>query len=259
MSQSPGDRRRWIVLFSGFTEREGQAEPCGVERLANLLRRTPDCRGWEIEFRPWTADTAGLAARIAHDAGPMYRYMAGMCRTVCQTLDMPFSGIDSRVSIVVAGYSWGGGWAARHFAWRCWEQSLPIATLCLADPVYRSPRPWLRWRSVFPPPRPPRGPWPPGTPAWRRTLERWAWTLGRPFVSWAPKLVIPSNVREVVSWRQSRALPMGHDLEAVDPQATRIEPPRDLSRLHHGQIDESPHFWAGVAHAVSEANRRAGQ
>ena len=119
------------------------------------------------------------------------------------------NGGGKHVSIV--GYSWGGGWGARVLANQLRFQGIAVPRMFLADAVYRS--------SILPK-------WLPANPL--SLMSR-------------SKIKLPSNVGHVTWMRQKQSRVRGHDVVALVPGKTRIDP-AIVVRVGHSQIYETPEF-----------------
>lgn len=99
--------------------------------------------------------------------------------------------------IMLIGYSWGGATALK-LCRELKKRGVTVDRLVLIDAVHRHPY-WLgRWRS---------------------------------FAKWS-KLEVPSNVREVIQFRQNVNLPAGHDLVFEDEALTSFSGPIYLDVTH---------------------------
>lgn len=122
-------------------------------------------------------------------------------------------GYGGTVSIV--GYSWGGGWGAKRLSEQLQDRGLYIPRMLLCDPVYRSPF----------------------LPAWLPLNPLSLIAIGK----LRPAIRLPSNIRRVEWLRQGVSYPRGHDLVAINSQATRIKAPVEI-QLVHSEMDESYEF-----------------
>lgn len=116
---------------------------------------------------------------------------------------------DGSVKVGVYAYSWGAGWGAMQLARALSRRGVAIEHMVLSDPVYRSP--WL--------------------------LFRWlAFVPGR-------AIRVPSNVRQVVWFRQRRSRPAGCRLVAEDVLRTVIRPATGyLADVAHEYMDDLQAF-----------------
>jgi len=115
----------------------------------------------------------------------------------------------ARLEVIVIAYSWGVGRGAIQLAEALQAEGVNIRRLVSCDGVYFSR--WLPWRAM----------------------------INRLF---APKIVIPSNVREVDSITQQTTRPRGHDLRAHVPDLTRITFHGHVRGVSHSDIDNSIEF-----------------
>lgn len=134
--------------------------------------------------------------------------------------------LDFNGEVWIVGYSWGAGWGAKRLAVELNFRGLTVPGMLLCDPVYRSP--------VLPA-------WLPLNPLSLIHKRRWA-----------PKIYLPSNIRNVRWLRQDVSRPQAHQLVAVNPQATVIHPPKVL-QLIHSEMDESNEFAAMSRELVNQA------
>lgn len=149
------------VPIMGFTQDTSRVT--GIEKIWRELRKHSSSKTWVFPPQVWNADWKSLAHLIANNA------------SAC-------------VEIVVVAYSWGAGHGFVSLAKELAKYGLKVVCAYLADPVYRSPRLLMRWRSLVN-----RGPL-------------------------APTIHIPDNVKEVRWTRQSRNKPQGHDLQGLSPE-----------------------------------------
>lgn len=119
---------------------------------------------------------------------------------------------------IIVGYSWGAGYAAQKLAGELWNRGIAVQLMLLCDPVYRPL--WL--------------------PAWLGSFPLAIRALGN-----SAKVTIPPNVRRVEWVRQSRTLPRGHDLRAMDPRRTQIGAGQFLMHSH-SRIDQAPEWFSLV-------------
>jgi pimeloyl-ACP methyl ester carboxylesterase len=123
--------------------------------------------------------------------------------------------LDPGGVVYIVGYSWGGGWGARRYTQELANRGIEVPELLLCDAVYRS--------SVL--------------PVWAPANIRSVFNSG----PLAPKIEIPSNVRNVHWLRQRENKPQGHDVSPVNPQRTALTMPV-LLKLPHSEMDESDEF-----------------
>ena len=134
---------KWAVIRKGFLQDDRAVT--GLEKLW-LKSRAFSNRNCCIQCREWDDDPIGMADMIWRNSTP----------------DPIIYDID---------YSWGGGWGMPQLAKALRERGLWIDTAVMCDPVYRSPRLTMRWRSLIN-----KGPL-------------------------TPKIVIPPNVRKIIWFR----------------------------------------------------------
>ena len=117
-------------------------------------------------------------------------------------------------TILVAAYSWGGGWGFTQLAKEFNKCGLKIKAAILCDPVYRSPHLTMRWRSLF-----------------------------NKIPILTPKIKIPASVHEVFWYYQTQSKPQAHKLvKANKKQATVIHHGQHLTGLDHMYMDDSKVF-----------------
>ncbi len=132
-------------------------------------------------------------------------------------------------SVYVVAYSWGQGWGfARGLAPALAKRGVDVAENLSLDGVYRS--------SLFPK---------------SLTLNPLSLYNG----PGAPRIRLPHNVREVRVLRQSVERPMGHQITAINPEATRIHPTVWV-RLGHSEMDDSEVFRQESRALVRRALRK---
>lgn len=123
----------------------------------------------------------------------------------------------SRPTICTYSYSYGGGWGLPRLARELGTRELEIDHAVMCDPVYRHWYPMGAWRAFVP-----------SIPIW-----------------------IPESVRRVTWFRQYEDWPRGHDLEAENPDRTKIDPPVIL-RAGHVFIDDSDDYRNECHRVASE-------
>ena len=146
------------VPIMGFTQDTSRVT--GIEKIWRELRLRSSADTWVLPPQVWNADWRALANLIRNNA-------------------------QQDAEIVIVAYSWGAGHGFVTLAKELDKHGLVIQEAILADPVYRSPRTLLRWRSLVN-----RGPL-------------------------APTIKIPQNVGGVFWTRQKRNKPQGHDLAGL--------------------------------------------
>jgi len=179
--------KNWIVPISGYTQSRKQRT--GLSDLSLYLHRnfcSPET--WVHPVLPWNSDWQTLA-----------RFM--------QINSVP------RPHILIAAYSWGAGWGAPQLSNSLKDLGLDVDVLVLADPVYRSEKWYMRWRSILP----------------QQSM-------------FAPEIEIPANVHKVKSTSQFQNTPHAHKLTAVNKKLTTLEEPHEDGALYHAQMDESEIF-----------------
>ncbi|QDT39745.1 alpha/beta hydrolase [Stratiformator vulcanicus] len=133
-------------------------------------------------------------------------------RDVADTILTFRNGCDLRV--VIIGYSWGAGYGAMKLAEQLRRRGVTVDAMVLCDPVYRS----------------------------RLFATRWLALVGElPISGWRPRIRVPDNVSRVMYWRQTMAMPRGHQLVAADPEVTKIDD-RGLLDADHVNVDNHPTF-----------------
>jgi len=121
--------RRWHLVISGFTQREGR--PDGSQLLWSMLRQYDvGGNGTSTALRPWNSPWDDFAELIWR-----------------------FRPLDAAPEIHVYAYSWGAGWGFPRLASELAKRSLAIDTAVLSDPVYRHPLWSLSWLSLLSLPR----------------------------------------------------------------------------------------------------------
>lgn len=110
--------------------------------------------------------------------------------------------------IALYGYSWGVAGCLR-LARELQKRGMGVDYLVSSDGVYRHWYPLGSWRAM---------------------------------VSWS-KLVVPSNVANVLWFRQRSNLPAGHDIVAEDSSKTQVFKPVVLEQTHQ-YMDDAPMFHA---------------
>ncbi len=192
---------QWDFVVAGFTQRESQAS--GWHQLWRKLNRfSSDARC--VEFKTWHQrwdEIADMVQTFAHPKQPPV--------------------------VRLFGYSYGG-FSSVKLARALKARGIEVASLLLADAVYRAQ--WLL--------------------GWWRSMVAW------------PQIVIPANVRRVVWFRQFNprfALrrssewvgydrwwePAGHDVVAENPEFTQIDPVKILS-CEHTSVDDAPMVHAAA-------------
>ncbi|MEM1214008.1 MAG: hypothetical protein AAGI68_17120 [Planctomycetota bacterium] len=172
------------IPVMGFTQTT--RNPTGQETLWRLLRSVSAPEHWVYSPLPWDTDPKAIAAHIVRNTAP-----------------------DADINVYA--YSWGAGWFLPRLARELhrWGRWINQAVLC--DPVYRSPNPLLRGRSL---------------------LNRW----------WAPTIPIPHNVRELHIFRQAKNKPAGHRVRPDNPRLTTIVRDVHIDGLRHAEMDDLPAY-----------------
>ena len=124
---------------------------------------------------------------------------------------------DSGYKILIAGYSWGGGWGATNLCKQLKLRGLDVWHLVMCDAVYRS-----KWYSM----------------SWRSLTRN-------------PKIKISDNVKEVSWFFQTLNKPAGHKLVATDSKKTIINNPVQLD-VGHTYMDEQPEYQDKVVDLVKK-------
>lgn len=164
--------KTYIICIGGFTQ--GIGDRSGLFRLWLKLLRL---RGPNVSVDLWKWDTrwGDVAEQI---------FLA--------------SEDWENTRIVVAAFSYGGGWGFLRLARELGRRGLDIETAVLSDAVYRTKHWLFKWLA---------------------------------FVDW-PVIKVPDNVRQVFWFFQRMDRPRGHKVVAVDEIATKIEPGVQLHASH---------------------------
>jgi pimeloyl-ACP methyl ester carboxylesterase len=105
--------------------------------------------------------------------------------------------------LIIVGYSYGG-WSAVRLCRELEARGIGVASLVLIDAVWR---PWQRFAS------------------WRSLLDGWT-------------IVVPANVKHVLTWRQKVSRPRGHLVVAADDTKTHID--SITLNVGHAYADDQP-------------------
>ena len=197
-TMKPNLINRWIVPISGYTQHPEQRNGSSDLALSlhNNIGKAPGV--WVHPVIPWKVNWKCIARKLQ------------------------VNGVAD-VKVFIIAYSWGAGWGAVRLCEYLRQIGVEVEKLFLADPVFRSPYPWMRWTS-------------------RLTKNS--------MLSWfTPKIIIPSNVKEVAWTRQYNNWPQAHDLVAASP-TTIIGIPYVEDNLVHNQMDESETFYNLVIEGV---------
>ena len=169
-----------FVPIMGFTQDTSRVT--GIEKIWRELRLRSSAETWVLPPQVWDADWVALANLIRNNA-------------------------RQDAEVVVVAYSWGAGHGFVTLAKELDKHGIGIRRAILADPVHRSTRTLLRWRSLVN-----RGPL-------------------------APTIKIPRNVGSVFWTRQNRNKPQAHDLSGAgmifDPVVVDCD---------HDQMDDCDEF-----------------
>ncbi len=139
--------------------------------------------------------------------------------------------IPFTLKINIYAYSWGAGWGAVQLAQYLQSTAqYDVQNMVLADPVYCSTNPFLRWNSLF---------------CSRFSLTR----------KFAPRIQIPSNTKNVYWSRQYNNWPRAHSLYSLPGSITDIHSPFLEKSLIHSKMDDSDWFQKKVSHLVSLGGR----
>lgn len=211
--------RFWHIVGPGFMQAKGDVT--GTLQLFGKLQEEFNNRISRVELIPWNTDWKNQAELI-------FRLLPK----------------DGKVYITEAAYSYGAGWGMiqlnRHLAAR----GIPVAAMCFADPVYRHPHLWGKWRTLLNHPR----------LGWlSRVLPQ-------------PEIVVPKNVNSerVVYWRQHNSWPAGHKLVSIVKDRRGIThkrtfPERPLANKYvgvtHSNIDEMEDFHLVALAQAREVHR----
>ena len=133
-------------------------------------------------------------------------------------------------TILVAAYSWGGGWGFPQLAKECDKRGLRIRMAVLCDPVYRSPYFIGKWKSM---------------------VNRNDWYSVGGIL--APKIKVPASVDEVAWFYQRQNKPQAHKLVAINPwtpvtigeapnRGTLIHPGVEITGVNHAYMDDADIF-----------------
>lgn len=119
---TPNLINRWIVPISGYTQHPEQRNGSSdlALHLHNTLENIPGT--WVHPVIPWKVDWNCIARKLQ------------------------VNGV-ANVKVYIIAYSWGGGWAAVRLCEYLRQIGVGVEKLFLADPVFRSPYPWMRWTS----------------------------------------------------------------------------------------------------------------
>lgn len=186
--------KTYIICIGGFTQ--------GIGRRTGI-------------FRLWMKL---LKLRSPHVSVELYEYNHPW-NAVAEQIFLASEDWDN-TRIVVAAYSFGGGFGFLQLARELAERGLEIDTGILSDAVYRS----------------------------RFILGKWL-----AFVDW-PVIRVPPNVKIVHWFYQRMNRPRGHRVVAVNEQSTKIDPPEgtQLSAIHQF-LDDSPVFHKLVISVAEKA------
>lgn len=183
---------RWHVVASGFTQTERTWH--GMVRLWRDLHARLATAEDVVSLRTWNSDWAALAEHIF-----LVQQNQG-----------------ERIKVACYAYSWGCSGVMR-LARELNKRGIPVESMVLSDPIYRS-----RWMTF-------------------------AWLA---MVSWK-RVVVPDNVRMVRWFYQRQNLPKSQGIVAQDTKRTMIFEGTELNRTHE-YMDDSGQFHQ-TCHAAAEA------
>jgi len=202
--------KQWHIFISGFTE--NRAQSTGLQLAWESAKTNKDVKHKEekvfFPVLPWNHDWHSLARSIQiNSITPENYYKPPL--------------------INIYAYSWGAGYGAIQLASSLLSAgNYEVQNMVLADPVYCSTNPLMRWRALF--------------------CDRVKF-LRR----FTPVITIPKNVGHVYWNRQYNNWPRAHALATALNSETIIHPPdlepvNALGRIHE-QMDEAPWFQNKVA------------